>query len=256
MVAFTLKIAQLMNHFFSSVTAMARLFKNVLLAIPLIRKNPDLTVHQMRVIGVGSLPLVFVSAIFIGATTILQTNFQFQGLAPMRYLGFAVSKALITEICPVISSFVIASRISTAIAAEIGSMKTTEQLDAMCCLSLDSIRYVIMPKIVAAAIMLPVLVIFSEFFAYMSSVVIAFLFIDVTMYTYLEGLKLFFYLPDLLIGIAKTSLFGIIIAMSGAHFGLECSKGAQGIGGATTSAVMLASILILILDFMVALIVM
>ena len=177
-----------------------------------------------------------------------------QGLVPMRYLGYAVSKALVTELAPVITSFVVSSRISTAIAAEIGSMRTTEQLDAMYCLSLDHIRYIVLPKVVAASVMLPVLVVFSNLVGYLASILIANLFIDVTMFTYLEGLRLFFYAPDMLLGIFKTSIFGAIIALSGSFFGLECVKGAEGIGGATTKAVMLSAVLILILNFVVAMI--
>jgi phospholipid/cholesterol/gamma-HCH transport system permease protein len=236
------------------VTQITLLTGRVFYRFPLIFKNPDLTIKQIRIIGIGSIPLVLVTGAFVGMETIMQVNFQMQGLVPMRYLGYAVSKALITELAPVITSFVVSSRVSTAIAAEIGSMKTTEQLDAMYCLSLDHLRYVVLPKVVALAIMMPVLVIFSEVVGFLASIFIAYAFVDVTMFTYLEGLRLFFYAPDMLIGILKTSVFGIIIAISGTYYGLECTKGAEGIGTATTRAVMLSAILILVFDFIVALI--
>lgn len=206
----------------------------------------------MYVIGIESLPIVAATSIFVGGEAVIQANFQFAGLVPMRYLGYAVSKALVTELCPVLTSFVISSRIATAIAAEIGSMRTSEQLDAMVCLSLDSVRYLIVPKVVASIVMLPVMVIFSELIAFVGSVVVAFFFIDVTMYNYLSGLKLFFSLPDMLIGISKTTIFGAIIAFTGAHFGLRARKGAQGVGEATTRAVMTSAVLILFFDFLVA----
>jgi len=240
--------------FFYAISQLASLTWNVFYRFPLIFKNFDLTIKQIRIIGIGSIPLVMVTGAFIGMETIMQANFQMQGLVPMRYLGYAVSKALITELAPVITSFVVSSRISTAIAAEIGSMRTTEQLDAMYCLSLDHIRYVILPKVAAAAIMMPILVIFSELIGYLASIFIAYSFINVTMFTYLEGLRLFFYAPDMIIGILKTSIFGIIIALSGSYFGLACVKGAEGIGAATTQAVMLSAMLILVFDFIVALV--
>jgi phospholipid/cholesterol/gamma-HCH transport system permease protein len=246
---------QLFVSFFESIAQVSRLIWLSFIRIPSIAKNPDITLKQMNIIGVGSLPLVLVTSIFVGAETIVQANLQFSGMVPMRYLGFVVSKGLITELGPVLTAFVVASRISTAIAAEIGSMKTTDQLDAMICLSIDSIRYVIMPKIVASIIMLPILVIFSEFIAFASSTAIAFLFIDVTMDTYLQGLRLFFHLPDMIIGITKTAFFGAIIAISGAHFGLQCLKGAEGIGQATTRAVMFSALLILVFDFLIAILV-
>jgi len=220
--------------------------------IHLLFKNINLTTNQMYVIGIESLPLVAVTSIFVGGEAVIQANFQFAGLVPLRYLGYAVSKALVTELCPVLTSFVISSRISTAIAAEIGSMKVGEQLDAMICLSLDSIRYLIVPKVVASVIMLPVLVIFSELIAFVGSVITAIIFVDVTMYTYLSGLKLFFSLPDMIFGILKTTIFGAIIAFSGAHFGFQAQKGAQGVGEATTRAVMTSAVLILFFDFLIA----
>lgn len=239
--------------FFGSVYRLSHLLYSVIIRLHLIFKNPELTLKQMKIIGVGSFPLVLVSSIFFGAETIVQANFQFQGLVPMRYLGFVVSKSLVTELAPVMTAFVVSSRISTAIAAEIGSMKNSEQLDAMVCLSLDSTRYVILPKIVATTVMLPILVIFAELIGYLSSIVVAKFFIDnITMNTYFEGLRLFFSAKDMLLGIAKTTVFGAAIALSGAHFGLECAKGAEGIGSATTRAVMLSAMLILIFDFVVA----
>ncbi len=242
----------LSDTFFISVTQLSQLWWSVVARLHLIFNNPDLTVKQMRVIGVESFPLVVVTSIFVGAETVVQANFQFQGLIPMRYLGFVVSKSMVTELAPVLTAFVVSSRISTAIAAEIGSMKNSEQLDAMTCLSLDATRYVIVPKIVAATIMLPVLVIFAELLGFLSSALVAYFFIDVTMSTYIEGLRLFFSPRDMFIGIFKTSIFGTIIALSGAHFGLQCAKGAEGIGNATTRAVMLAAMLILVFDFVVA----
>jgi phospholipid/cholesterol/gamma-HCH transport system permease protein len=215
-------------------------------------KNLSLTFHQMYVIGIESLPLVIVTSVFVGGEAVLQANFQFAGLVPLRYLGYAVSKALITELCPVLTSFVVASRISTAIAAEIGAMRISEQLDAMVCLSLDSIRYLIVPRVIAAMVMIPVLVIFSELIAYIGSVITAIFFIDITLHVYLTGLRLFFSLPDMLIGIVKTTVFGAIISFCGAYFGYQSRKGAQGIGEATTRAVMTSMVLILFFDFLIA----
>jgi phospholipid/cholesterol/gamma-HCH transport system permease protein len=218
----------------------------------LLVRNINLTLHQMFIIGVESLPLVIVTSIFVGGETVVQANFLFAGLVPLRYLGYAVSKSLITELCPVLTCFVVSSRIATAIAAEIGSMKTSEQLDAMTCLSLDSIRYLIVPKVVACVVMMPVLVIFSELVAFTGSVITAILFVDVTMYQYCSGLKLFFSVPHMMVGITKTTIFGAIIAFTGSHFGFQSTKGAKGVGEATTRAVMSSMVLILFFDFLIA----
>jgi len=239
--------------FLRHTTYISELTFKTFIRMYLLFKNVKLTIHQMFIIGVESLPLVTVTSIFIGGETVVLAKFIFSNLLPMHYFGYAVSKTLVTELCPVLTSFVVASRISTAIAAEIGSMKITEQLDAMTCLSLDTVRYLIVPKVVAGIIMLPVLVIFSELIAFSGSIVTVIVFVkNLTLYQYLSGIKLFFSVPHMLIGIAKTSVFGAIITLTGAHFGLQSMRGAQGIGEATTRAVMTAMVLILFFDFLMA----
>ncbi len=215
-------------------------------------KNVDLTLRQMYVIGVESIPLVAVISVFIGGEAVIQAQYQFSGFIPMRYLGFAVCKTLVAELCPVITSIVVSGRVSTAIAAEIGSMRTSEQLDAMTCLSLDSVRYLIVPKVLGAMIMMPILVIISELVAFLFSILVAVTIVDVTMHMYLQGLRLFFSSFDMIVGIIKTSVFGAIIAFTGAHFGYEARKGAKGIGESTTRAVMISALLILVFDFIIA----
>ncbi len=234
----------------------ARIFTLLFLVIrrlPLLFKNISLSFEQMYSIGIESLPLVTVIAVFIGATTVTQAVYQFSGFVPLKYLGLAVCKTLITEIGPVFTSMVVAQRISTAIGAEIGSMKVNEQLDAMTCLNLDSVRYLFVPKTVACVIMLPVLVIWSEFVAFVSSIATVLFSVHVTLYVYISGLKQLFNPYDLFVGVAKTSVFGAIIAITGCHFGLEAHGGAEGVGEATTKAVMTSCLLILVFDFLIAL---
>ena len=206
-------------------------------------------------LGVESLPLVTVIAIFLGSEIVVQALYQMGGIIPMRYLGVLVCKTLITELGPVITSMVVAGRVATGIAAEIGSMKTTEQLDAMAVLRLDPIRYLIVPKMTACIIMLPILVIYGEILGFLGSIVTVLLSVDISLHTYLSGMRLFFDPADLYIGILKTMVFGCIIALTGAHFGFEARGGAEGVGNATTKAVITAVVLILIFDFLIALLV-
>jgi phospholipid/cholesterol/gamma-HCH transport system permease protein len=163
-----------------------------------------------------------------------------------------VCKTLISEIGPVFTSMVVAGRISTGIAAEIGSMKTGEQLDAMVCLNLDPVRYLYAPKMIACMIMVPMLVVWSELIAFISSILTVIFSVKVTLYVYLTGLKTLFNPADLIIGIAKTSVFGAIIALTGCYFGLETRGGAEGVGNSTTKAVMTSFVMILIFDFLIA----
>lgn len=220
--------------------------------MPLCVKNPQLTINQMYSLGLESLPLVSIIGFFLGAATVTQAVYQMSFIVPMRYLGVLVCKGLTTELGPVVTSMVVAGRVATGIAAEIGSMRTSEQLDAMQVLDLDPIRYLIVPKMLACVIMLPVLVVFAELIAFLGSILTVFFSIDMTMYTFLNGLRLFFNATDVFIGVAKTLVFGLIIAITGAYFGFETKGGAEGVGNATTKAVIVSAILILIFDFIMA----
>ncbi len=244
-------VADFLIHIARIFTLLGR----IIIRLPLAFKNISISFEQMYSIGIESLPLVTVIAVFIGATTVTQAVYQFSGFIPMKYLGLAVCKTLITEIGPVFTSMVVAQRISTAIGAEIGSMKINEQLDAMTCLNLDSVRYLFVPKTLACIIMVPVLVIWSELVAFVSSILTVLFSVKITLHVYLSGLQLLFVPGDLVVGILKTAVFGAIIALTGCHFGLEARGGAEGVGEATTKAVMASCLLILVFDFFIALVV-
>lgn len=218
----------------------------------MVFRNPGITVSHMYNLGIESVSLVSVIAMFLGSETVIQSVYQMQGFAPMRYLGVLVCKSIVTELGPVVTAMVFAGRVATGIAAEIASMKNSEQLDAMQVLRLDSIRYLIVPKVTACIIMLPVLAIWADLLAILGGLVTVILGVDVTVNVFLSGLRLFFNPFDVFIGIAKTMVFGAIVAITGAHFGFEAKGGAEGVGNATTKAVVTSAVLILIFDFLIA----
>ena len=224
--------------------------------MPLMVKNIDITTNHMYTLGIESIPLVTMIALFLGSATVTQAVYQMSGMIPFRYLGALVSKTTITELGPVITSMVFAGRVATGIAAEIASMKGSEQLDAMNVLRLDPIRYLIVPKTVACIVMLPVLTIWAILMAFVGAAVTVAISVDVTMYTYLSGMKLFFNPNDVYMGVGKTAIFGAIVAITGAYFGFQAKGGAEGVGNATTKAVVTSAVLILVFDFVVAVMVM
>jgi phospholipid/cholesterol/gamma-HCH transport system permease protein len=223
--------------------------------LPLLVRNPDLTVAQMYALGIESVGLVSVIALFLGSVTVTQSTYQMSGIIPLRYLGVLVSKSIVNELGPVITSMVFAGRVATGIAAEIGSMKNSEQFDAMAVLNLDPIRYLIVPKTAACIIMVPMLVIWAELLAFFGALVTVVLSVDMTVFHFFQGLRLFFNPSDLYFGILKTTVFGAIVAITGSHFGFLVKGGAQGVGNATTKAVVTSVVLILIFDFLMALLV-
>lgn len=248
----TKKIYVIFDNFLEFLRHLARtayMIGNTFSNVKYIPGVYKIILNEMWIVGIGSLPLVIAAAVFVGGETVLQTEFQFRGIVPVRYLGMAVCKSLITELCPVLVSFIVSSRIATSIAAEIGTMKTSEQIDVMKCLNLDPFRYLVLPKLSACVVMLPVLVILGELSAFISSIIIATAFIDITPYTYFQGFRLFFSPVELLTGILKSAIFGLIICFTGAYSGLQTKGGASGVGASTTNAVVISAIMILIADF-------
>lgn len=210
------------------------------------------TTYQMEQIGIGSIPLVLVTSIFVGAVAAVQAAYQFQDYVPMRYLGTVVGKSVILELGPVLTALVVGGRVSASIAAEVGTMKVTEQIDAMEMLAVDPIRYLVLPRIVAAVIMLPVLTIFSDFLAILGGMVVANVSIGVSLSTFTEGLRLFFYVEDVISGLLKTVTFGGIIALMGCYNGFRTHGGAEGVGRSTMHAVVSSCLLILITNYFLA----
>jgi phospholipid/cholesterol/gamma-HCH transport system permease protein len=215
-------------------------------------KTIHLTFYQMEQIGIGSIPLVLVTSLFVGAVAAVQAAYQFQDYVPMRFLGTVVGKSVILELGPVLTALVVGGRVSASIAAELGTMRVTEQIDAMEMLAIDPIRYLVLPRLVAALIMLPVLTILSDFLAILGGMVVANVALDVSVATFTEGLRLFFYVEDVISGLLKTVAFGGIIALMGCYNGFRTHGGAEGVGKSTMHAVVASCLLILITNYFLA----
>jgi phospholipid/cholesterol/gamma-HCH transport system permease protein len=210
------------------------------------------TLLQMEQIGIGSIPLVIVTSIFVGAVAAVQAAYQFQDYVPMIFLGTVVGKSVILELGPVLTALVVGGRVSASIAAELGTMKVTEQIDAMEILAIDPMRYLVMPRVVASVVMLPVLTIIADLLAILGGMVVANAAIGVDTETFTRGLRLFFYVDDVISGILKAAAFGGIIGLLGCYNGFRTYGGAQGVGRATMQAVVTSCICILITNYFLA----
>jgi phospholipid/cholesterol/gamma-HCH transport system permease protein len=238
--------------FFEDVGGVSILIKNIILGLPGSFKRFHLIVEQMLYMGVNSLPLILVTSIFTGGVASVQAAYMFSDYVPMRYLGTAVGKSVIMELGPVLTALVVAGRVGASIAAELGTMKVTEQIDALETLALDPVKYLVTPRFVSGIIMLPVLTIFSDFIAILGGLLVSVVFLNVSSYTFLNGLKLFFHMRDLWAGLLKALVFGGIISLVGCYQGFKTEGGAEGVGRSTTRAVVLASVMILITDYILA----
>lgn len=215
-----------------------------------ILRSLRLVFEQFYAIGVRSLPLIIVIAIFVGAVSAWQAAYQFKFIgAPLRYLGQAVGKAVLIELAPVLSALVFAGRVGAGIAAELGTMKVTEQIDALEAMGISPNRYLMMPRVLACMLMMPLLVVFSNFVAILGGLAVSVIGVDVSSETFLEGFKSSFQLTDFINGLVKAGVFGLTIGLVGCYEGFNTKGGAEGVGISTTTSVVISSVLILILDF-------
>lgn len=239
------KVVQFFTELGQYTLLMTGVFKN----LKSIFRDRKLILEQMLHVGVNSLALVTIIGIFTGAVTCWQAAYQIKGLISYSYLGSATPKAIIIELGPVLAAIVLAGRVGASMAAELGTMKVTEQIDALQAMAISPIRYLAMPRIVATTCMLPVLVIYASSIAIMGSYTVATVFLDVPSETFLGAFKKTFELKDFYAGMVKAVFFGVSISSIGCFIGFQTSGGAEGVGLSTIKAFVIAAASILILDY-------
>lgn len=206
-------------------------------------------VAQVDVIGVGSLPIIVLTGFFIGAVLVLQTASQFARFGTTSLTADAVSIALIRELGPTITALLVAGRSSSGIASELGSMVVTEQVDAMRAMGIDPGRKLVTPRVVAAIVVLPLLTGVADFFGLLGGFAIAHLTLGLSGPEFWHRAVQAPDLNDLVQGLSKPIVFAFILSTVGCFKGLTVQGGTQGVGRATTSAVVIASVSILVVDF-------
>jgi phospholipid/cholesterol/gamma-HCH transport system permease protein len=209
-------------------------------------------VRQMRVIGVDSIPLTALVAAFIGAVIAMQTKAQlFQGVE-QSVVGFATRQTIILEMGPLLTGLVLTGRVGARMTAEIGTMRVTEQIDALETLAYDPIAYLIVPRVLAATLMLPFLVVIADAVGLLSGYVAAISLAGMTAQDFSEGLRLAFSKFQIFYSLLKATMFGTAIAVMCSYEGYITASGAEGVGRSTARAVVITSVVILILDMITA----
>src|SRR3954451_9496714 len=208
-------------------------------------------VYQADIIGVGSLPIVVLTGFFTGAVLALQTSDTLARFGSSSLTGQVVSLSMVRELGPVLTGLMVAGRNASGMASELGSMKVTEQIDAMRALGTDPSKKLITPRVISSVIMLFFLTIISNLVGLAGgSFVSTFLLrLDASQYWTNAWQSLVF--QDVFMGLTKPVLFGFIIATVGCYYGMSAKGGTQGVGRATTQAVVAASVLILVVDFFI-----
>jgi phospholipid/cholesterol/gamma-HCH transport system permease protein len=203
---------------------------------------------QMRRLGVDSVPIALFIAVFTGIVLSLLSSYIFTGTVPNYFVGALVGKTIMMELGPVLTGMALAGRVGASIAAELGTMKVTEQVDALETLAYDRYSYLVVPRVLAAILMFPVVTAFAIAVGVASGWITAINLLDLSTPEFLKGLKQFYQFKDVWFGLVKAASFGGAVALMGCLRGLDAKGGAEGVGQATTSAVVLGCEAILVLD--------
>ena len=206
--------------------------------------------QQAEQVGVHSLPVVLLTAMFTGMVLALQSYIAFHRFGAESMIAAVVSLSTLRELGPVLVGLMVAGRVGAAFAAELGTMRVSEQIDALWTLSVDPLRYLVVPRVLAALLMMPLLVVLADIIGVGGGYLVSVVMLDQNPMIYIE--KSFAYLNpnDFHSGLIKAAFFGMIIGVIGCAEGFYCSGGAQGVGQATTRAVVASSMTILIFDYL------
>jgi phospholipid/cholesterol/gamma-HCH transport system permease protein len=207
-----------------------------------------LTVIQMRRIGVQSLPIALFIAVFTGIVLALLSSYTLTGAVPLYFVGTLVGKAVMIELVPVLTGLALSGRVGANIAAELGTMRVTEQVEALETLAYDPHSYLVVPRIIAATLMFPVVVALAEVTGLLTGWITAINLLDMSTVEFVKGLRLFYEFKDIWFGLFKSMSFGLAIALIGCMKGLSASGGAEGVGRTAMEAVVLGAQMILVLD--------
>ncbi len=206
------------------------------------------TMTQMRRLGVDSLPIAAFIALFTGIVLALLASYSFTGAVPLYFVGTLVEKTVTLELAPVLTGLALAGRVGANIAAELGTMRVTEQVDALETLGYDPVSFLVLPRVVAGVAMFPVVVGAAMLVAMVAGGTTSVLLLHLSSPEFLKGVRLFFQVFDVEYGLVKSASFGAAVTLAGSACGLRAGGGAVGVGRAATSTVVYSAICILVLD--------
>ncbi len=213
---------------------------------PFFLKN---TIKQMLEVGVHSIPVVLITATFTGMVLALQTHTGFQRFNAESLVGTVVALSMTRELGPVLTGLIVAGRAGSAMAAELGTMRVTEQIDALYTLATNPIKYLVVPRLIAGLVMLPIMTVLSDIVGIYGGLFVSVTILDANQTVYLRRTWDYLKYNDIYSGLLKAAVFGLIISLIGCYKGFYTKGGAEGVGKATTGSVVISSMLILISDY-------
>ncbi len=207
------------------------------------------TIYQIESLGVRSLGIVAVTSVFIGMVMTIQFAFGLQRFGGVEYIPRVIVLSFLRELGPTLTAIIVGGRIGSGMAAEVGAMNVTEQVDAIRALGGDPAKKLVLPRVLAAMIVMPLLSIFADILGTLGALFVSAVEYDIRPRLFLQASLESVLLTDLFSGLAKTPIFGFIIAIVGCHFGLTTRGGTEGVGQSTTRTVVVVSIAILVADY-------
>ncbi|MDY0151943.1 MAG: ABC transporter permease [Candidatus Cloacimonas sp.] len=220
--------------------------------IPALGKRRQEFLIQFKRIGYDSLFLIALTAAFTGLVTALQAVYQSKGYIPIHLLSVLIGKSTMIELAPVLTALVLTGKVGASIAAEIGTMRVSEQIDALQSMNINPYEFLYMPRIVAGIIAFPLITIFANAVGIICAWYFSWLRYGIHYYTFFNNMRSYFEPSDLWGGLAKSFVFGFIITSVSCFQGNRCFGGAEGVGRATTLTVVYSAVAILVMDFIVA----
>ncbi len=241
---------RMITEFFTELGAIAVFTKQAIISIITPTYKKSIARSQMDEIGVGSLPIVALTGLFMGLVSALQSIVELRSIGATSYIGRPLGTTIVREMGPVLASMMVAARAGSSIAAELASMAINEQVDALRAEGSDPIKKLVEPRLVASTIMVPVLTIICDFIAFIGGSFIAINVVQVSPFFYWDSVLEVLTPAFIWGGVIKSIVFGFIIGIVSCYYGIKTSFGAAGVGEATTKAVVTTAITILATDFL------
>ena len=210
--------------------------------------KPETLWPNFHTVGVLSLPVVALTGTFIGMVLAVQSYFQFKQLGLETHLGAVINMSLVRELGPVLAATMLAGRVGSAMAAELGTMRVTNQIDALEAMGADPIHYLVVPRFIACLLLIPTLTIMADFMGVAGGHIYSVWILDIDVHHYMSNSAKFVTVWDLGVGLFKSLFFGAAIAMVSCYQGFHCSAGAEGVGRASTASFVYSFVMILVLD--------
>lgn len=237
------------NEFIESAGGVAYLIWRVIKSLRYVNRERRQVLRYMYEISGETIFILIFASLFIGMVSAYQIAYQMKDIMPLLYVSTIIVQAVLIEIGPILTGIGFSGKISSQTAAEISSMKITDQIDALEMMAVDPVEYLIMPRVVAAVLIIPFITLITEMAVVIGTLLISLFGLDITLNMFIEGSKKGFYMFQIFGGLIKSVSFGFITMIIACYFGISAKAGARSVGKATTMSVTTSAVAVVVLDY-------